>query len=96
LLRDLGKRWGQSFDALAPCDNPNVAPTPDAPPAQTSPPSHLNGGCEVDSSDDEVDFELEPPPVIADGAVLAAVDHAHEQDWSDDGSESLDACSVDE
>jgi len=58
-----------------------------------SPPSHLEGGCEVDSSDDEDDFELEPPPVIADAAVLAAVDHAHAQDWSDDGSESSDTSS---
>jgi hypothetical protein len=94
-LCDLGKRWGRSIDIIGPSDNLNAAPMPDEPTAPVSLPSHLEGGCEVDSSDDEDGFELEPALVIADGAVLAAADHTHLHDCSDD-SESSDASSVDE
>lgn len=77
-----------------PSNSPNVAPIPDESAAQISRPLCLEGGNEVDSSDDEDGFELEPPPVLVDGAVLAAVDRVHEQDSSSDGSESGDSSSV--
>ncbi|KAF9506608.1 hypothetical protein BS47DRAFT_1367235 [Hydnum rufescens UP504] len=52
---------------------------------------------EVDSSDDEEDFELEPPLVLADSAILAAADYTHQQGLSsDEGSQSNGTDSEDE
>jgi hypothetical protein len=51
----------------------------------------------VDSSDDEEDFELEPPLVVADSAILAAADYTHQQELSgDEGSQSNGTDSEDE
>jgi hypothetical protein len=54
------------------------------------------GGNEVDSSDDEEDFELEPAPVLADPAVLAAADLVHDHHTSDGESDAGATSSSDE
>ncbi|KAF9502640.1 hypothetical protein BS47DRAFT_1370124, partial [Hydnum rufescens UP504] len=46
------------------------------------------GEGEVDSSDDDEEFELEPRPVIADPVLLAATDLLHEGHLDDMGSET--------
>ncbi|KAF9502661.1 hypothetical protein BS47DRAFT_1403287, partial [Hydnum rufescens UP504] len=46
------------------------------------------GEGEVDSSDDDEEFELEPRPVIADPVLLAATDLLHEGHSDDMGSET--------
>ncbi|KAF9504122.1 hypothetical protein BS47DRAFT_1369016 [Hydnum rufescens UP504] len=46
------------------------------------------GEGEVDSSDDDEEFELEPQPVIADPVLLAATDLLHEGHSDDMGSET--------
>lgn len=52
----------------------------------------LSSGGEVDSSDDEEGFELEPGPVFADPIVLATADMFHEvcsdDVWSEDDTSS--------
>ncbi|KAF9503661.1 hypothetical protein BS47DRAFT_1369368 [Hydnum rufescens UP504] len=93
-LCDLGMRWGQAIDAL------NVA----LPGKLRGSQRHTNsqsGGVslvfEVDSSDDEEGFELEPSLVLADSAILAAADYTHQQGLSsDEGSQSNGTDSEDE
>jgi hypothetical protein len=64
----------------------------ETPNSQRQPRSELGGvglpfGVELDSSDDEEGFELEPAPVLADSTILAAADYTHEQEDScDEGS----------
>ncbi|KAF9514979.1 hypothetical protein BS47DRAFT_1450002 [Hydnum rufescens UP504] len=80
-LIDLGKRWGCSIDALA----PNVAQSE----VGQSEVRQMDSGPwrrEVDSSDDDEEFELEPQPVIADPVLLAATDLLHEGHSDDMGS----------
>jgi hypothetical protein len=43
---------------------------------------------EVDTSDDDEEFELEPQPVITDPVLLAAADLLHEGNSDDTGSET--------
>ncbi|KAF9509836.1 hypothetical protein BS47DRAFT_1364939 [Hydnum rufescens UP504] len=93
-LCDLGKRWGQAIDAL------NVALPGELRGSQRHTNSQSGGVSlvfEVDSSDDEEDFELEPPLVLADSAILAAADYTHQQGLSsDEGSQSNGTDSEDE
>ncbi|KAF9506854.1 hypothetical protein BS47DRAFT_1367076 [Hydnum rufescens UP504] len=80
-LCNLGKRWGQAIDAL------NVALPGELRGSQRHTNSQSGGVSlvfEVDSSDDEEDFELEPPLVLADSAILAAADYTHQQGLSSD------------
>lgn len=92
----MGIRWGRSIDVLGPLDGPLIASILPGELTHSRRHKHSQSGgvglplvLEVDSSDDEEDFELEPPPVLADSAVLAAADYTHEQDHSsDEGSQS--------